>query len=104
MTDNFFESIYRLVRQIPPGQVATYGQIAALLGNPRGARAVGWAMRAAPEDVPWQRVINSQGRVSVRGRDIYEVPLQQALLEAEGVVFSPDGQVDLRLYQWTGPL
>lgn len=99
-SDSFFKQVYGLVRQIPPGKVATYGQIAALLGNPRGARAVGWAMRACPKDVPWHRVINSQGRISERGRHPYDVDLQRAMLEAEGVAFEHSGRVDLSIYQW----
>ena len=100
----FFRQVYDLVRQIPAGRVATYGQIALYLGNPQGARTVGWAMRAAPEDVPWQRVINSQGRISERGRPPDDVVHQRALLESEGIVFSREGRVDLRVYQWEGPL
>ena len=101
--DSFFDQVYQIVREIPRGKVATYGQIAALLDKPRGARAVGWAMRACPEDVPWHRVINSQGRVSEPpGREI-EGGLQQAMLEAEGVVFDAHGRVDLAACQWQGP-
>jgi methylated-DNA-protein-cysteine methyltransferase-like protein len=103
MSETFFEEVYALVRQIPRGQVATYGQIAVYLGSPQGARTVGWAMRAAPDDVPWQRVINAQGRISTAGRDPDDVGLQRALLEAEGIVFSREGRVDLRIYQWDGP-
>ncbi len=99
MDNTFFDQVYALVRRIPPGKVATYGQIAALLGNPRGARTVGWAMRACPEDVPWHRVINSQGRIST-GPSRDEIPLQRVLLEAEGVVFDPSGKIDLAVYQW----
>lgn len=99
----FFEEVYKLVRQIPRGSVATYGQIALYLGDPRGARAVGWAMRAAREGVPWQRVINAQGRISATGRDPADVEVQRVLLEAEGVRFSADGRVDLRVYRWEGP-
>jgi len=99
----FFRQVYRVVRQIPAGKVATYGQIAALLGQPRAARTVGWAMHAVPEgcDVPWQRVINAQGRISTSCQE-HEVGLQRQLLEAEGVVFDADGRVDLRVYGWEG--
>lgn len=103
MAAPFFERVYRLVRQIPFGQVATYGQLALYLGDRRGARTVGWAMRASPEGVPWHRVVNAQGRISARGRPPDEVALQQALLESEGVVFGPDGRIDLRTYRWAGP-
>ena len=104
MNERFFADVYALVRQVPAGRVVTYGQIAVYLGRLQGARTVGWAMRAAPEGVPWQRVINSQGRISTTGRDPGDVAHQRALLEAEGIVFSPEGRVDLRIYQWEGPV
>jgi methylated-DNA-protein-cysteine methyltransferase-like protein len=95
-----FERVYALVRQIPRGKVATYGQIAQWLGWPRGARTVGWALRALEtDDVPWQRVVNAQGRVSLRGDTT-----QQTLLETESVVFDHTGRIDLKVYGWTGPL
>lgn len=103
MDGRFFERVYGLVRQIPSGQVATYGQLALYLDYPHGARTVGWAMRGCPADVPWHRVINARGRISAHGRPPDEVVLQQALLEAEGIVFGPDGQIDLRTYRWAGP-
>ncbi len=96
------ESVYALVRAIPRGKVATYGQIAAILG--RGTpRMVGYAMAAVPHgsDVPWHRVINSAGRTSLTGEG---AEVQRALLEREGVVFGrEDGRVDLGLYLWPGP-
>lgn len=98
----FFAEVYALVRQVPTGRVVTYGQIAGYLGHPQAARTVGWAMRAAPDDVPWQRVINSQGRISATGRAPDDAALQRAMLESEGVVFSRDGRVDLRVYRWEG--
>ena len=98
---NQFELVYALVREIPRGKVASYGQIARWLGWPRGARTVGWALRALHTDeVPWYRVVNAQGRVSLRDDE----GLQQALLEAEGVVFNKTGQIDMKVYGWTGPL
>ena len=62
----FYEQVYEWVRQVPPGKVVTYGQVAALLGSPRSARAVGYALRYLPRgtDVPWQRVINHRGEIS----------------------------------------
>jgi methylated-DNA-protein-cysteine methyltransferase related protein len=94
-----YERIYALVRQVPAGYVTTYGQIARLLGC--SARTVGFAMAAlsAQTDVPWQRVINSQGRVSVRA-DGERHHLQQLLLEQEGVVFDSSLQVDLDRCRW----
>ena len=100
-----FERVYELVKRIPPGRVATYGQIAALLGEPRAARTVGWALHALPADradVPWHRVINSQGRISTGGRH-HGAARQRKLLEAEGVRFGPDDRVDLRVYGWDPP-
>jgi methylated-DNA-protein-cysteine methyltransferase related protein len=98
-----FEQIYNIVRRIPPGRVATYGQIARQAGMPREARTVGWALHSLPEgsDVPWQRVINAQGRVSFRpGSE--GAAFQQALLEEEGIVFDRDGRVNLKVYGWEG--
>ncbi len=92
------EIIYQLVRQIPVGKVATYGQIAALVGT--GPRQVGYAMAALPhDDVPWHRVINSQGKVSPRKGGNGE-KIQRALLEAEGVEFTPGGRVSFRQRLW----
>ncbi|MBC8402839.1 MAG: MGMT family protein [Candidatus Marinimicrobia bacterium] len=90
--------IYSLVRLIPAGKVATYGQIAALIGT--GARQVGYAMAALPDpDVPWHRVINSQGKVSPRKGGNGE-HIQRSLLEAEGIRFSPGGRVSLSSVIW----
>lgn len=105
MKPGFFERVYRLVRQIPAGKVASYGQIAALLGHPQAARTVGWALSALPADqvaaVPWQRVINSAGRISISRADL-SADLQRALLEAEGVEFDERGYVDLHRFGWEG--
>lgn len=99
--DGSHERIYAVVRSIPEGKVATYGQVAALAGMPRHARLVGYALHALPDgsDVPWQRVINARGEVSPRheaGRDHY----QRFRLEEEGVVFSLAGRVDLKRHRW----
>ena len=93
--------VYRVVRRIPVGQVATYGQVAALAGMPGAARQVGWALSAldAEDDVPWHRVINAQGQISPRGAR-EAVDLQRALLESEGIELSHRGRVDLGLYAW----
>lgn len=95
----FFEQVYALVEQIPPGRVATYGQVAALLGTPRAARAVGWALRALGEsraaDVPWHRVVGAGGRISLRaGSGPAE---QRRRLRSEGVCFR-GGRLDLARY------
>ncbi len=93
----FFERVYEAVRAIPRGRVATYGQVARLLGVPRGARAVGWALRALDarreKRVPWHRVVGAGGRISPRGGA--GPALQRRRLRAEGVVFRGQA-VDLR--------
>lgn len=104
----FYEQVWQLVQQIPHGRVATYGQIAQLIPTPQGvepdeyqafgARWVGNGMAASPDGVPWQRVINSQGKISQRRG----AEQQRHLLEAEGIVFMND-KVDLKQFQWRGP-
>ncbi|MBX3296878.1 MAG: MGMT family protein [Acidobacteria bacterium] len=100
------ERVYRIVRRIPRGRVMTYGQIAAMLGEGYTPRTVGYAMHAADaENVPWQRVINSQGKCST-GRLTIPINLQQQMLEQEGVVFDEKGKCDLKkyLFERTGPV
>jgi methylated-DNA-protein-cysteine methyltransferase-like protein len=104
----YYEQVWNLVRQIPRGKVAAYGQIALMLPPPNGVefeaykafgpRWVGGAMAACPDDVPWQRVINSQGKISERPG----AERQRQLLEEEGVVFVKD-KVDMKKYGWRGP-
>lgn len=101
---NLFERIYYIVRKIPQGKVATYGQIAALAGSPRGARMVGWALHILEHHrkIPWQRVINREGRISTTCEE-HSKNLQKALLEAEGIkVRERDGNywIDLKKYLW----
>lgn len=101
---------WAVVQQVPPGRVVTYGQVAALVGVPNGvtaenyrafgARWVGGAMAACPPGVPWQRVINSQGKISLPGENGRQ---QRTLLEAEGVQFQPNGKIDLNRFGWGGP-
>jgi methylated-DNA-protein-cysteine methyltransferase related protein len=97
-------AIYKIVKKIPRGHVASYGQIAALAGMPRAARQVGYALRATPDNVkiPWHRVVNAQGRVSMRLKDWQSGgdDLQKILLEAEGVEFDDTGKLDLKRYRW----
>lgn len=109
--EEFDHKVWALVRQIPPGKVSTYGQIASFISTPPGIdpksylafapRWVGGAMANCPQDVPWQRVINSQGKVSLRpgGGGAH----QRELLEAEGVIFDEHDRVDLKVYAWEGP-
>ncbi len=99
-----YERIYAVVRQIPPGKVAAYGQIASIVGGCT-ARMVGYAMAALTprhEDVPWHRVINAQGKISLRA-DSAGSALQRRLLEEEGVRFDSTGKVDFRQVRWQGP-
>lgn len=102
---SFFHQVYLVVRQIPPGKVASYGQIAAMLGHPRAARTVGWALATLPateeEDVPWQRVINAQGRVSIRHLR-HAAEEQRLLLQQEGVEFDAEERVDWARFGWDG--
>lgn len=93
-------AIYDLARAIPAGRVMSYGQIAACLGFAVSPRAVGWAMHACPEDVPWHRVVNAQGGCSTERRGDFPPGLQQALLEREGVVFGPGGRLDMGRYRF----
>jgi methylated-DNA-protein-cysteine methyltransferase-like protein len=103
--DSFYAQVYALVRLVPRGKVVSYGQVAAWLGSPRLARAVGYALHALrferPRDrgVPWQRVINSRGRISFRGDDVRGV-MQERLLADEGVEFDRDGVVDWERHGW----
>lgn len=99
-----FQRVYEIVRQIPSGKVTTYGQIACLLGNPRMARVVGFAMRACKEadSVPWHRVVDRQGEFPVESSIPGAGTLQREMLIAEGVGFTADGRVDLRRFQWYG--
>jgi methylated-DNA-protein-cysteine methyltransferase-like protein len=92
--------VYRLVRLVPRGHVVTYGQVAALLGAPRSARAVGGAMRACPDDIPWHRVVNAQGAIS-RRRRMGGMLTQRIRLEQEGVPMRR-GRVVLDRCRWEG--
>lgn len=94
------ERVYAIVRQIPPGKVMTYGQIANLLGEGYTARTVGYVMHGAPYDVPWQRVINSQGKCST-SKLTMPMNLQQELLEAEGIEFNAAGKCEMSRFQWS---
>ena len=101
-TQNKNEMIYAVVRQVPPGRVTTYGQVARLVPGVT-ARMVGYAMAATPpgSGIPWQRVINAQGRVSPHGAG-FGSAMQRKLLEDEGIVFDESGRIDLARYDWPG--
>ena len=96
---NTYEKIYEVVKNIPKGKVATYGQVAFLAGNPRLARVVGYALHANPDPstIPCHRVVNREGKVA----EIFAFgggEIQRQLLEAEGIVFEPNGRIDLGKY------
>lgn len=93
----FQQSVLRAVQAIPPGQVTSYGQIAAIIGAPRAARQVGWAMRSleTEPDFPWWRVISSTGRITIKGNQFTNAQMQQRLLMAEGVLFVRDFEIKM---------
>ena len=99
--DNYYDRVYELVRSVPAGRVVTYGQIAVALGSPTAARATGYALHNLPDDtdVPWWRVINTRGAISLKGRGP-QADLQRLLLEREGVPFDGEGRTNLRHYRW----
>ncbi|MBQ7638372.1 MAG: MGMT family protein [Clostridia bacterium] len=92
----FFEKVYSVVSKIPYGKVLSYGDIAALIGSPKAARQVGWAMRNCPDNLPWQRVVMKDGTVT--GGAYADV--RRELLRAESVCFLPDGRVDMKTCRW----
>ncbi|MCK4872699.1 MAG: MGMT family protein [Phycisphaerales bacterium] len=97
---NIYKHIYTIIRRIPKGKVATYGQVAELAGLGGHARQVGYALHAMPDDagIPWHRVVNAKGEISTgAGSGKSE---QQLLLEAEGVVFNDHSRIPLRTYRW----
>jgi methylated-DNA-protein-cysteine methyltransferase related protein len=102
----FDRRVYAMVRRIPHGQLATYGQVAELIGAYGCARQVGWALRRLPlpSDVPWQRVVNAQGRIAMglsrEGSDW----MQRELLLAEGIAVAVDGRLPLARHRWRPPL
>ncbi|MBA4369534.1 MAG: DNA methyltransferase [Desulfobacterium sp.] len=96
----FTINVKKLILQIPAGRVATYGQIAAQAGNPRAARQVARILHACArkDSLPWHRVVNQHGRISLRHSQGYEI--QQTLLELEGVVFTENNRIDLSRFIW----
>ena len=94
--DSFFVRVNAVVAQVPYGKVVSYGQIAVFLGNPRGARMVGWALSVCPEELPWQRVVMADG--SITGGAYAE--LRRELLIEEGVEFLLDGRVNMKTCRW----
>ena len=99
-TRALFPRIYDVVRQVPRGKVTTYGDVAHLVGQGCDARLVGYAMANCPDDVPWQRVINAQGKISLQGEAAQK---QRMRLEAEGITFDARGKIDFKRFRWSGP-
>lgn len=99
---NSYNLIYAVVRQIPYGQIATYGQVAELAGLIGKPRVVGYALYRVTEadEIPWHRVINAKGEVSHSPHRNGTDDLQQSLLEAEGIQFDSKGRIDLSKYRW----
>ena len=93
-----YRRFYDVIRRIPWGRVATYGQVARAANRPGNARLVGYALRVLSDDsVPWHRVVNAQGKVSCRSNGSDR---QRSRLEKEGIVFSRTGKISLRRFQW----
>jgi methylated-DNA-protein-cysteine methyltransferase-like protein len=95
-----YERIYAIIRQIPEGNVATYGQISKIVGG-CSAQMIGFALNGLRpgSDVPWQRVVNAKGEISPRGGGIGSA-LQQELLDEEGIEFNLEGKIDFKVYGW----
>ncbi|MDZ7279204.1 MGMT family protein [Pantoea eucrina] len=98
---NFPQRVWQIVAAIPFGKVATYGDVARLAGSPRAARQVGGVLRRLPKEstLPWFRVINRHGRISLQGDDLLR---QRDALEAEGIEVSDEGEIALSVYRWQG--
>ncbi|MGB7756448.1 MAG: MGMT family protein [Salinisphaera sp.] len=92
------EHIFAVIRRIPPGRVATYGQIARLAGHPRAARQIGYALHRCPPSLPWHRVLNARGRISLPADSTSALTQRRRLIE-EGVTFI-GGRVDLACHGW----
>lgn len=98
---SFYDAVYEVVKQIPQGKVATYGQIARLCGSPRASRAVGYALHGNPDQglIPCYRVVNREGRLAKRFA-FGGIEMQKMMLEQDGVIVSEDFTVDLSLFLW----
>lgn len=96
-----YDRIYAIIKHIPRGRVATYGQIATLAGLGGYARQVGYALHALPDnyDVPWHRVINTSGKISLHSDPLFQ-DIQRNLLESEGIEFDATERIDLEKYGW----
>ena len=100
ITTDFTRDVIKIIKNIPSGKVLTYGRIAKLASNPQGARQVSWLLHSSSKkyNLPWHRVINSLGKISMKSFDDREY--QKSLLEKEGVVFKDNYKIDLKEYLW----
>lgn len=97
----FKEKIMQVVQMVPHGKVVSYGQVAAYIGVPRGARQVGWTLRTLEGvDIPWWRVVNNSGRISIQGNLYNDKHVQKKLLESEGIVVSKDFTFPIEQYRF----
>lgn len=104
---NFKQKVIAAVHTVPYGKVASYGQIALMVGIPRAARQVGWTLnrletdlfRSNP-DIPWWRIVNNQGRISIKGTKYHDAPMQKHLLEKEGIFIKDDLTFDIEEYRY----
>lgn len=98
----FADRVVQVIKWIPHGKVLSYGQIAAYVGVPRAAQQVGWIMRSLETkvDMPWWRVVNNAGRITIKGNLFNDPPLQKKLLEAEGIDFSEEYTFDINKYRY----
>ena len=97
---SFKEKVIQIVKMVPHGKVASYGQVALYCGLPRAAREVGWTLREMQEDMPWWRVVNNSGRISIDGNFHADKPTQKKLLEHEGVIVNDDYTFEIENYRW----
>jgi methylated-DNA-protein-cysteine methyltransferase-like protein len=100
MNESFSQNVKNIIKKIPKGKVATYGQIATYSGNPRASRQVAWILHSSSrkDNLPWHRVVNSKGRISLPHNGGYET--QKGLLEKEGIVFSTNDRINFDIYLW----
>lgn len=100
--NDFSKRVIMIIKSIPEGKVLSYGRVALLAGSPYAARQVGWLLNSSTEkySLPWQRVVNSKGKVSIK--DTVSFIIQKELLMKEGIVFKNNDTIDLKIYMWDG--
>ena len=102
---DFKQRVIKFIQQVPRGKVASYGQVAAFAGSPRAARQVGGILKSVDvsiNTIPWWRVINSQGAISIKGNWTATKELQRNLLKKEGIKVDKDYKLDIKKYRWLG--